>query len=74
MEVQIQSYDGEVWIKLPKTVELQVTETEPGIKGDTAATKSATVETGYTLNVPYLLTKVTFLLSTLVTEAYISRG
>ena len=55
MEVQIQSYDGEViGLELPKTVELQVTETEPGIKGDTAtgATKSATVETGYTLNVP----------------------
>jgi hypothetical protein len=35
----------------PKTVELEVTETEPGIKGDTAtgATKSATVETGYTI-------------------------
>jgi hypothetical protein len=33
MEVQIQSYDGEViGLELPKTVELQVTETEPGIK------------------------------------------
>ena len=55
MEVQIQSYEGEtIGIELPKTVELEVTETEPGIKGDTAtgATKSATVETGYTLNVP----------------------
>lgn len=35
-------------------VELEVTETEPGIKGDTASntTKPATVETGATINVP----------------------
>lgn len=38
----------------PNFVELKVTETEPGIKGDTSsgATKPATVETGLTLNVP----------------------
>ena len=41
-------------IEAPNFVELEVTETEPGFKGDTAqgATKPATVETGYTLNVP----------------------
>ena len=35
-------------------VELEVTETEPGLKGDTSsgATKAATVETGYKLYVP----------------------
>ena len=35
-------------------VELEVTETEPGVKGDTTsgATKPATVETGFTLLVP----------------------
>ena len=33
MEVQIQSYEGEtIGVELPKTVELEVTETEPGIK------------------------------------------
>lgn len=38
----------------PNFVELEVTETEPGIKGDTSsgATKPATLETGLTLNVP----------------------
>ena len=38
----------------PNFVELEVTETEPGLKGDTSsgATKPATVETGLTLNVP----------------------
>lgn len=41
-------------VEAPNFVELQVTETEPGFKGDTASntTKPATVETGYTLNVP----------------------
>ena len=38
-------------------VELEITETEPGFKGNTAtgATKPATVETGYTLNVPLFI-------------------
>ncbi len=38
----------------PNFVELEVTHTEPGIKGDTSgnATKPATVETGFTLQVP----------------------
>ncbi|RAV23501.1 elongation factor P, partial [Staphylococcus warneri] len=37
MEVQIQSYENEtLGVELPKTVELTVTETEPGIEGDTA--------------------------------------
>ena len=41
-------------VEAPNFVELEVTETEPGFKGDTASntTKPATVETGYTLNVP----------------------
>lgn len=38
----------------PNFVELEITQTEPGIKGNTAtgATKAATVETGATVNVP----------------------
>ena len=41
-------------VEAPNFVELQVTSTEPGFKGDTASntTKPATVETGYTLQVP----------------------
>ena len=77
MEVQIQSYDGEViGLELPKTVELQVTETEPGIKGDTAtgATKSATVETGYTLNVPLFVNEGDILVINTGDGSYISRG
>src|ERR687893_661314 len=42
-------------IQLPSSVELEVTETEPGVRGDTASgggNKPATLETGATINVP----------------------
>jgi len=41
-------------VELPVTVELQVTKTQPGLRGDTAtgATKGATLETGLVVQVP----------------------
>jgi elongation factor P len=42
-------------LQLPASVELEVTQTEPGLRGDTASgggTKPATVETGATVQVP----------------------
>ena len=44
-------------IELPITVELKVTETVPGVRGDSAnsGTKPATVETGATVNVPLFI-------------------
>jgi elongation factor P len=44
-------------VDLPASVILEVTSTEPGIKGNTAtnATKPATVETGATVNVPLFI-------------------
>ena len=53
--VKILSHKGNVFgIEPPIFVELEVTETEPGFKGDTAtgATKPATLETGATVKVP----------------------
>ena len=53
--VKICSYNGSVFaIEPPLFVELEITDTEPGFKGDTAqgATKPATVETGAQVNVP----------------------
>ena len=55
MNVTIRFYKGNAFsVAAPNFVELTVTETEPGFAGDTAtgASKPATVETGYTLNVP----------------------
>ena len=44
-------------VEAPNFVELEVTATEPGFKGDTASntTKPATVETGFTLQVPLFI-------------------
>ena len=53
--VKICSHKGDVFaIEPPLFVELQITETEPGFKGNTAtnATKPAVVETGATVYVP----------------------
>jgi elongation factor P len=46
-----------IGIDLPNTVELEVVETEPGFKGDTATgtVKPARLETGYTVNVPLFI-------------------
>ncbi len=52
---KICSYNGSVFsVEPPLFVELEVTDTEPGFKGDTAtgATKPATLETGAVINVP----------------------
>jgi len=54
-DVQIKFYKGDAFnVTPPNFVVLEVTETEPGVKGDTASntTKPATLETGFTLNVP----------------------
>lgn len=53
--VKICSHNGDVFaIEPPLFVELEITETEPGFKGNTAtgATKPATVETGAIVYVP----------------------
>ena len=56
--VDVTSYKGEiVGVELPITVELEVTETEPGFKGDTATggNKPAKLETGVTIQVPLFI-------------------
>ena len=53
--VTMKSYQGKVFsIEPPFTVELEITESEPGVKGNTAtgATKPAIVETGAQVMVP----------------------
>lgn len=51
----IRFFQGKAFeVQPPNFVELEVTDTEPGVKGDTAqgATKAAIVETGVSINVP----------------------
>ena len=54
------SYKGSVFaVEAPNFMELEVTETEPGVKGDTATnvTKSATLETGAVVKVPLFISE-----------------
>lgn len=58
MEVKVLSYKGNVFgVEAPFFVELQVTDTEPGFKGNTAtnATKPAVLETGAEIRVPLFI-------------------
>ncbi len=57
-EVTIKFYDGNAFsVEAPNFVNLVVTETEPGVKGNTATnvTKAATVETGAVVQVPIFI-------------------
>lgn len=58
-EVEALYIDGEFSdLQLPASVELEIAETEPGIKGDTVSggsNKPATLETGKTIQVPLFL-------------------
>ncbi|MBT8762353.1 elongation factor P [Desulfohalobiaceae bacterium Ax17] len=57
-EVRVLVYNGQpIDMDLPAAVILEVTETEPGLKGDTVsgATKPATLETGLVVNVPLFI-------------------
>ena len=57
--VQIQKFNGNpIGVQLPTLVELAVTYTEPGVRGDTASggvTKAATLETGLEIRVPLFI-------------------
>ena len=58
MMCKVVSYKGNVFaVEAPTFVELEVTDTEPGFKGDTAtgASKPATLETGATIKVPLFI-------------------
>ncbi len=58
LDVDVLFYNSRpVGVTLPSHVVMEVTECEPGVKGDTAtgATKKATVSTGYTLQVPLFI-------------------
>jgi elongation factor P len=57
--LQIDKYNGNaIGLQLPAQVELTVTYTEPGVRGDTASgavTKPAKLETGLEIRVPFFI-------------------
>ena len=63
-------------VELPNTVELEVAETEPGIKGDTSSggTKSAVLETGLSVQVPFFINQGDKLLINTNEGSYVSRA
>ncbi len=76
MDVEILMYgERAIGISLPNFVNLRVTQSDPWVKGDTAAgnNKPATVETGYTLQVPSFVEEGTLIQIDTRTGSYVTR-
>lgn len=76
-EVEVTLWNGEIIsVTPPNHVVLEVTQTDPGIRGDTAqgATKPATVETGATVMVPLFVDNGDLLRIDTRTGKYLSRA
>ncbi len=76
MEVSVVSWDGRILdVELPNTIVLEVTETDPGVKGDTATggTKPAIVETGAQVMVPLFITQGERIKIDTRTDSYMGR-
>ncbi|ARJ37454.1 elongation factor P [Sporosarcina sp. P21c] len=77
MEVHVITYKEEVLgVELPITVTLEVAETEPGIKGDTASggSKPAKMETGVVVQVPFFVNQGDMLIINTEEAEYVSRA
>ncbi|GGA30769.1 elongation factor P [Psychrobacillus lasiicapitis] len=77
MEIHVIQYQGEtLGVELPKSVELEVTETEPGIKGDTSGggSKTAKLETGLVVTVPLFINVGDRLIINTDEGSYVSRA
>jgi elongation factor P len=77
LECSVIIYQGNpIGVSLPPHVTLQVTATEPGIKGDTASnvTKPATVSTGAVVQVPIFIGEGEWVKIDTRTRSYLERG
>ena len=77
MTCKVLSYKGKVFgVEPPTFVTLQVTKTDPGVKGDTAtnATKPATLETGAEIKVPLFIDEGEMINVDTRTGEYMSRA
>lgn len=77
MNLGVLLYNNEViGVDMANSVELRVTETEPGIKGDTATggSKAAVMETGAVVQVPFFINEGDLLIIDTRTGSYISRA
>jgi elongation factor P len=74
--VEVTTYKDEIiGVTLPITVELEVVETDPGFKGDTATggSKPAKLETGKTINVPLFINEGDVIKVDTRTASYLER-
>jgi elongation factor P len=77
MSLEISSYKGElIGVEMPITIELEVIETEPGFKGNTATggSKSAKLETGLTVQVPLFINEGDILKIDTRSASYLERA
>ncbi|MBT2214427.1 elongation factor P [Virgibacillus dakarensis] len=77
MEVSVITYEGEILgVDLPNNVELTVTETEPGIKGDTASggLKTPPLENCLSVQVPFFINTGDVLVINTADGKYVSRA
>ena len=75
--VEVSRYKGEVVdVELPVAVELEITNTEPGFKGDTATggSKPATLETGLNIQVPLFINQGDIIQVDIRTGEYLERS
>ena len=76
MNVDVTLWNGQpIGVNLPASVTLQISHSEPGIKGDTAsgATKPATLSTGAVVNVPLFVNEGEWVRVDTETGCYIER-
>jgi elongation factor P len=76
MDVFVSSYESEVLgVEMPVSVDLRVTQTDPGFAGDTAtgAKKAATLETGLVVQVPLFVNEGDLLRIDTRTGEYMTR-
>ncbi|MBK6797881.1 MAG: elongation factor P [Acidobacteria bacterium] len=76
--LQIRKYNGDpIAIELPSTVDLVISETEPGVRGDSASggtTKVATLETGLQIRVPLFIKEGELVRINTQTGEFVSRA
>jgi elongation factor P len=76
LEIDMLFFNGNpIGLTLPNFVELEITESDPGIKGDTASntTKPATLSTGYVVQVPLFVEEGEWIKVDTRTGAYVER-
>lgn len=77
MKLGVLFFNGTViGVDIPNTVQLKVTETEPGVRGDTATggSKPATLETGAIVQVPFFVNEGDVLIIDTRSGSYVQRA